>query len=67
MPRMLKADAINHYGSAQKVAEACGLSTRQAVYGWPKEVPETYQFRLHYDSGGKLKLSRHLQRGRARG
>lgn len=59
---MLTSNAIRHYGSAQRVAEACGLGTRQAIYRWPREVPDLYQFRLHYDSSGKLKLSPRLRR-----
>jgi hypothetical protein len=62
MRAMLTAHAIRYYGSAQRVALACGLGTRQAIYRWPKEVPELYQFRLHYDSSGDLKLSRRLRR-----
>jgi hypothetical protein len=61
---MQKADAIRHFGSVAKVAEAAGLKTRQAVYLWPEEVPDLYQYKLHHVSGGKLKLSPRLDKGR---
>lgn len=57
---MQKADAIRHFGSVAKVAKAVGLKTRQAVYMWPEEVPDLYQYKLHHLSKGKLKLSPHL-------
>jgi hypothetical protein len=58
---MQKADAIRHFGSVQKVADAAGLKSRQAVYMWPDEVPDLYQYKLHHVSGGKLKLSPRLE------
>lgn len=61
---MLKSEAIEFFGSAQKVAEAAGLKSRQAVYYWPDEIPELYQYRLHRQSNGFLKLSPRLQDGR---
>lgn len=64
---MLKTDAIEFYGGAQKLARVAGLKTRQAIYFWPKVVPDLYQYQLYYLSRGRLRLSRHLQRGRARG
>lgn len=64
---MLKTDAIAFFGGAQQVARAAGLKTRQAIYFWPKVVPELYQYKFHYLSRGRLPLSRHLQHGRARG
>jgi hypothetical protein len=54
---MLKTEAIKHFGSAQKLAHACGLKSRQAVYLWPDEVPEKYQYKLHHLTGGALELS----------
>lgn len=61
MRAMLTAHAIRHFGSAQGVALASGLKTRQAVYGWGREVPDLYQFRLHYLTGGALRLSPRLR------
>ena len=57
---MQKLEAIRHFGSAQKVAEAVGLKSRQAIYAWPDEVPDLYQYKLHHLSGGLLKLSPRL-------
>jgi hypothetical protein len=59
---MQKLEVIRHFGSAQKVAEAVGLKSRQAVYAWPDEVPELYQYKLHHLSGGELQLSPHLEK-----
>lgn len=59
---MQKSDAIRYFGSAQRVATVCGLKSRQAIYAWPDEVPDNYQYRLHHESGGDLKLSPRLRR-----
>lgn len=64
---MLKTEAIKHFGSAQKLAHACGLKSRQAVYLWPDEVPEKYQYKLHHLTGGALELSPRLSTGQERG
>jgi hypothetical protein len=58
---MQKSDAIKHFGSAQKLALACGLKSRQAIYLWPDEVPEKYQYRLFQATNGALALSPRLQ------
>jgi hypothetical protein len=54
---MQKTEAIEHFGGAAKLANALGLKSRQAIYAWPEEVPELYQYKLHHLSGGKLPLS----------
>jgi hypothetical protein len=59
---MQKAEAIRHFGGAQKLASALGLKSRQAIYAWPEEVPELYQYKLHHLSGGKLRLSGQARR-----
>lgn len=61
MMSMQKADAIRHFGGVQKLAHAVGLKSRQAVYLWPDEVPEKYQYKLHHMTGGQLPLSPHLE------
>lgn len=62
---MQKTDAIRHFGGAQKLATALGLKSRQAIYAWPEEVPELYQYKLFHLSNGELRLSRNLMsRGR---
>jgi len=60
---MQKSEVIEFFGSAQKVAQVVGLRSRQAIYAWPEEVPELYQYRLHRLSGGKLKLSPQFEDG----
>ena len=59
---MQKSEAIRFFGSAQKVADAVGLKSRQAIYAWPEEVPDLYQYKLHHLSGGELELSPGLER-----
>lgn len=61
---MQKTDAIRHFGGAQKLAAALGLKSRQAIYAWPEEVPELYQYKLYHLSDGKLPLSPELEKGR---
>lgn len=56
---MLKADAIKFFGSAPKLGAVLGI-TRQAIYLWPEEVPERWQFQIHHLTGGQLPLSPHL-------
>lgn len=58
---MQKSDAIRHFGSAQKVAEVVGLKSRQAIYAWPDEVPDLYQYKLYQASRGALHLSPRLE------
>lgn len=43
---MKTQDAISHFGSVRKLAEALGLSV-QAIYAWGDEVPRlrTYELR----------------------
>lgn len=54
---MQKSDAIEHFGSAAKLAKAVGLTSRQAIYAWPEVVPPRYQYQLHHLTNGKLPLS----------
>lgn len=49
---MTKQEAIDHYGGAQKLADALGISF-QAVYAWP-EIPLGRQYQLQVMTGGKL-------------
>lgn len=53
---MKKTDAIKHYGRAQEVAAAIGI-TYQAVHKWPKIVPLGSAYRLQADSRGRLKVN----------
>lgn len=51
---MTKQEAVNHFGSASRVAEALNL-TRAAVSQWPELVPELRQLQLERITGGKLR------------
>lgn len=53
---MRKSEAIEHFGGAAKLAKMLDL-TRQAIYMWPDEVPDLYQYKLHYLSKQQLPLS----------
>lgn len=59
---MLKSAAIAHFGSAQKLADALGLKSRQAIYAWPDEVPDLYQYKLYHLTNRKLELSPELKK-----
>lgn len=61
---MQKSEAIEHFGGPQKLADALGLKSRQAIYAWPEEVPELYQYKLHHLTKGKLPLSPQYRAGR---
>jgi len=50
---MKKRDVIKHFGSVKATATAFGVST-QAVYQWPKRVPELIAIRAHRLSDGAL-------------
>lgn len=52
---MQKTVAIEHFGGVTKLASKLGI-TRQAIHAWPDEVPDLYQYKLHYLSDGKLPL-----------
>lgn len=51
---MKKADVLEHFGSAQKVADALGISDK-AVYAWPEEIPEGRAYQLQILTGGALR------------
>ena len=53
---MLKSAAIEYFGSAQKLARALGLKSRQAIYQWPEVVPDLYRYKIHHLSEGKVPL-----------
>ncbi len=50
---MLVSDAVSHFGSRLKIAEALGLS-RSAVYAWGDVVPPLQAARLAEKSRGAL-------------
>ncbi|MEI3775551.1 Cro/CI family transcriptional regulator [Pectobacterium brasiliense] len=51
---MYTEDAIKHFGSKRKLAQAAGVKT-PTVYAWGKLVPEKRAFRLHRLTSGQLK------------
>jgi len=52
--QMKKSEAINHYGSIQRVADVLGIA-HSSVIGWDEElIPERCAARLEKESGGAL-------------
>jgi hypothetical protein len=51
---MLKTDAVKHYGSEKKLADALMIS-RQAVNKWGKLVPAHYALEIEVDSLGAVR------------
>ena len=53
-------DAVEHYGTLQKVADALGLKRASAVANWNARycgiVPELYARKLHDITRGRLKF-----------
>lgn len=54
--RMRKSVAVKHFGGIPKMSRILGV-TRQAIYKWPEEVPDLYQYKLHYLSGYRLRVT----------
>jgi len=56
---MLVKEAIEHYGSVAKLAEALGVS-RQCIYLWVKDkdgiVPELHAYKIENISNGALRV-----------
>ena len=53
---MKKSDAVQHFGSVKKLADALGLWP-QTVYLWKDDVPELIAYKLQVITEGKLKVS----------
>ena len=51
---MKTLDAIDHYGSAQALANALGIA-RQAIYQWGDEVPVGRAYQIQVLTHGVLK------------
>ena len=52
---MKKSEAINHYGSIQRVADVLGIA-HTSVIGWGDDlIPERCAARLEKESGGALR------------
>lgn len=54
---MTKTDALEYFGGPSRLARLVGLKSRQAIYAWPENVPDLYQYKLHHLSDGKLPLT----------
>lgn len=61
---MNKKDAINHFGSAAKLARALGL-TRAAITLWPERIPIGRQYQIEVVTQGKLVADREPSPSRA--
>ena len=53
---MRKEDAVNHFGSAKKLADALGI-TKGSISQWGEDVPLLRAYELEKITGGKLKVS----------
>jgi len=53
---MKTAEAIEHFGSRQKLADALGVS-REATYVWGDTVPLLRQYQLQVITAGRLVAS----------
>lgn len=51
---MKKADAVAHFGTHEKLANALGIS-RASVSQWGEDVPELRAFQLERITNGALK------------
>lgn len=46
---LTKAQAIELFGSVEKLRAALGLKTRQAIYMWGENVPAQHALRIRYE------------------
>ena len=46
---LTKAQAIQLFGSVEKLRAALGLKTRQAIYMWGENVPQHHALRIRYE------------------
>lgn len=53
---MTTQEAIDHWGSAVKLADALGL-TRDAIYKWGEYPPNETQYKIMVLSGGSLSVT----------
>ena len=54
--KMTTQEAIDHWGSAVKLADALGL-TRDAIYKWGEYPPNETQYKIMVISGGALSVT----------
>lgn len=53
---MLKSDAVQHFGSQQKLAEALGVK-QPSVARWPEVLPPLRQLQIENVTNGALKAT----------
>lgn len=58
---MTTQEAIDHWGSAVKLADALGL-TRDAIYKWGEYPPNETQYKIMVLSGGVLSVTINLDK-----
>lgn len=63
---MQKSEAVSHFGSQRKLAEALGIS-QPSVAGWGDLVPLGRAFLIERLTGGKLKVNVRLYQRRKSG
>lgn len=62
---MLKQTAIDHFGSASKLADALGV-TDSAVSLWKEIIPEGSAYKLQVITGGALRVDQSAYKNRAK-
>lgn len=54
-------DAIEHFGTQVKLADALGIK-QPAVSAWNKVIPPAYQYQLEIITAGALRVDEQLRR-----
>ena len=57
-------EAIGHFGTQVKLAEALGIA-QPTVSCWNREIPPPYQYQLEVITRGKLRADAELRRPRS--
>ena len=55
---MKTRDAIDYFGSVQKLMLNLGITSRQAIYAWGETPPYLRQVQIEHVTNGKLKADR---------
>jgi hypothetical protein len=59
---MTTQEAIDHYGSVKKLADALGIWP-QVIYTWGEAPPMARQYELEVKTGGTLRADRQVVNG----
>jgi hypothetical protein len=59
---MTTQEAIEHYGSVKKLADALGIWP-QVIYTWGEAPPMARQYELEVKTGGTLRADRQVVNG----